>query len=117
MIENKKENFKISETQTKFLIFYIGELLDIETGKEFYTSRERKYSFVRQAIYSILAENGLSNTEIALFMGKHRASVNSSLKSHKNDLEKNYEQYMTVYNKITNSKKIQRYLAEIRGGE
>jgi hypothetical protein len=24
---------------------------------------------------------------------------------------------MTVYNKITNSKKIQRYLAEIRGGE
>lgn len=84
----------------------LGKLLflfRIEQMKDLKKSRAFPYIFIRQYVYILLKNKGLSLKKIGKIFNKNHATIINSYKMHSNDLEQNTELYLEVINKIDNS--------------
>lgn len=84
----------------------LGKLLflfKIDNMRDLKKSRGFPYIFIRQYIYFLLKNKGLSLLKIGKIWNKDHSTIINSLKMHHNDFEQNTELYLEVINKIDNS--------------
>lgn len=87
--------------------------LDIADLDNFLATRRQYEAFVRQYLYSLLREKGLTFKHIGRIFKKNHSSILSALKRHKNDIEIGYFDYLIIKEKIDNKVEIINFINSV----
>jgi len=87
--------------------------LDIADLDDFLATRRQYEAFIRQYLYSLLREKGLTFKRIGKIFKKDHTSILSALKRHRNDIEIGYSDYLIIKEKIDNKENLINFINSV----
>lgn len=113
-IKNKYFSFWGQKMEYEDLFLWVVLMeLDIADLDDFLISRKQENTLIRQYLYSLLREKGLTFKHIGRIFKKDHTSILSALKRHRNDIEIGYSEYLIIKEKIDNKENLINFINSV----